>query len=44
MKLQANNSGAWKNVLTFGIEHIEHVKLCVSDLAAITELAGSPVT
>jgi hypothetical protein len=26
MKLQVNNSGAWKNLMIFGVEHVEMVK------------------
>lgn len=40
MKLQVNNSGAWKNVLTFGVEHVEHVKLATLDLAQISAATG----
>lgn len=43
MKLQVNNSGAWKNVMTFGFEHIEHVKLAVADLAAIAAAAEESI-
>ena len=44
MKLQVNNSGAWKQVLTFGIEHIEHVKLATADLAALAAAAEDRVS
>ena len=39
MKLQVNNSGAWKQALTFGIEHIERVKLASTELAEVGALA-----
>lgn len=41
MKLEVNNSGAWKRVLDFGIEHIERVKLTCADLAAISAAASA---
>lgn len=44
MKLQVNNSGAWKNVMTFGVEHVEHVKLAAMDLAQISSAADAAVT
>ena len=47
MKLQVNNSGAWKNVLEFGVEHIEAVKRAAAHLAmasASASMDGSPVT
>lgn len=43
MKLQVNNSGAWKTVMTFGIEHIEHVKIAAAELAQCAALAESRV-
>lgn len=43
MKLQVNNSGAWKNVLTFGIAHIEHVKAAAVSLAAVASAAESSI-
>lgn len=43
MKLQVNNSGAWKNVMTFQIEHMEHVKTAAAELAQCAALADSSV-
>ncbi|MBE2242452.1 MAG: hypothetical protein IAE86_06840 [Burkholderiaceae bacterium] len=44
MKLQVNNSGAWKNVLTFGVEHLEPVTQAAQGLTDIAMLAGEAVT
>lgn len=44
MRLQVNNSGAWKNVMTFGIEDLEHVKLAAADLGYIAAKAEATVT
>lgn len=39
MKLQVNNSGAWKNVITFSVERVDQVKEHVAALALIGEEA-----
>lgn len=44
MKLQVNNSGAWKNVLVFGIEDIEVVQAAVNTLGACAANAEYKVT
>jgi len=43
MKLQVKNSGAWKNVMTFGVEHVEHVKIASSELAKVAAAAESEI-
>lgn len=43
MKLQANNSGAWKSVMVFGFEHIDLVQNAAAELALISSLAESAV-
>lgn len=42
MKLQANNSGAWKQVLVFGVEDLDLVKTAAVALAAAAARAESP--
>jgi hypothetical protein len=43
MKLQVNNSGAWKNVMTFGVEHVEYVKEAGAQLARAAAAADSAI-
>lgn len=43
MKLQANSSGAWKQVMVFGIESLVQVKAAADDLAEASALAESGV-
>ena len=44
MKLQANSSGAWKQVLVFGIEDLDQVKTAAAALADASAKADSGVT
>ncbi len=43
MKLQVNNSGAWKNVCTFGVEHVEYVKAAAIELSWAAAKADSAI-
>jgi hypothetical protein len=43
MKLQVNNSGAWKQVLVFGVEDLDLVKTAAIALAAAAVKAESVV-
>lgn len=44
MKLQCNNSGAWKQVNTFRLQDIEFVKSGVAGLAHAAAKAGDSTT
>jgi hypothetical protein len=44
MKLQVNNSGAWKNVVTFDINDIEAIRRAATTLGTAASFAGSPVS
>lgn len=43
MKLQANNAGAWKQVMVFSVEHLDRVKAAAAELAEISAWAESGV-
>ena len=44
MKLQVNNSGAWKNVLVFMVEDLDAVQAAVNTLAGCAANAESRVS
>jgi hypothetical protein len=43
MKLQVNNSGAWKHMCTFSVEDVEYVKSAALELAWAAAKADSAI-